>query len=90
MTAMACRCSTDCDTGGRTGGCFCMRSTLLELNGQDTRREPLEMRKRTLAAVLRIKAEQAFSSTTNRPLFLTLHLVRGRVLISCARSPSYD
>jgi hypothetical protein len=48
------------------------------------------MRKRTLAAVLRIKAEQAFSSTTNRPLFLTLHLVRGRVLISCARSPSYD
>jgi hypothetical protein len=29
---------------------------LLELNGQDVRREPLEVRKRALAAVLRIKA----------------------------------
>ena len=49
---MGCRCSTGCATGARTAGCFCMPSTLLELDGQDTRRKPLEGRKAMLASVL--------------------------------------
>jgi bifunctional non-homologous end joining protein LigD len=38
------------------GRVFLYAFDLLELNGQDMRREPLEARKRALAAVLRIKA----------------------------------
>jgi bifunctional non-homologous end joining protein LigD len=38
------------------GRVFLYAFDLLELNGQDVRREPLEVRKRALAAVLRIKA----------------------------------
>ena len=38
------------------GRVFLFAFDLLELNGQDMRREPLEVRKRTLAGVLRIKA----------------------------------
>jgi bifunctional non-homologous end joining protein LigD len=36
---------------------------LLELDGQDIRREPLEMRKRTLAVVLRVRAGAGIQST---------------------------
>jgi bifunctional non-homologous end joining protein LigD len=38
------------------GQVFLFAFDLLELNGRDMRREPLEMRKRTLAVVLRVKA----------------------------------
>jgi bifunctional non-homologous end joining protein LigD len=53
--AMGCLCSTGCVTGARTGG-FLYAFDLLELNGQGMRHNPLEVRKRALAAVLRIKA----------------------------------
>ena len=52
--ATGCRCSTASDIGAKMGKCFCMH--LLELNGQDMRREPLEVRKRALATVLLRKA----------------------------------
>ena len=39
--------------GAGTRGCFLFAFDLLELNGQDLRREPLEVRKRQLATLLR-------------------------------------
>ena len=50
---MGCRCSTACAIGGGTRGWFCIAFDLLELNGRDMRREPLEVRKAALAGVLR-------------------------------------
>jgi bifunctional non-homologous end joining protein LigD len=44
---MACRASSASATGGTTEAC-----DLIELNGDDLRREPLEVRKATLASVL--------------------------------------
>jgi ATP dependent DNA ligase domain len=56
VTAMGCRCLTACATGARTGGSFCTPSTCSRLNGQDMPRQPLEVRKRALAAVLLSKS----------------------------------
>jgi ATP-dependent DNA ligase len=52
VTGMACRPLTGCATGAGTGPCSCSPSNLLELSGDDLRREPLEVRKATLASVL--------------------------------------
>jgi ATP-dependent DNA ligase len=42
---MGCRCSIGCDTGAKDGRVFLYAFDLLELNGQDLRRKPLEERK---------------------------------------------
>src|SRR5262245_15138903 len=50
---MACRRSTGCATGAPTPPCSCSPFDLLEINGQDLRREPLEVRERELGKLLR-------------------------------------
>jgi bifunctional non-homologous end joining protein LigD len=51
VTVMGCRCSIGCAIGARRGGSFCTLDRLA-LDGQDMRREPLEVRKAMLASVL--------------------------------------
>jgi bifunctional non-homologous end joining protein LigD len=53
VTAMGCRCSTSLRYRRQDGRVFLYAFDLLELNGRDMRREPLEVRKSALAGVLR-------------------------------------
>jgi hypothetical protein len=55
-TATACRCSTGCAIGARTTR-FLFAFDLLELNGRDRRREPIEVRKGELGKLLRWSAQ---------------------------------
>src|SRR5262249_47656654 len=52
-TAMACRASIAFDIGAATGACSYSPSTCSSSQGRAPRREPLELRKATLASVLR-------------------------------------
>jgi bifunctional non-homologous end joining protein LigD len=54
-TPTACRALTGCAIGART--VFLFAFDLLELNGQDLRREPIEVRKRELGRLLRWTAQ---------------------------------
>jgi bifunctional non-homologous end joining protein LigD len=56
-TRTACRASIASDIGAGTGVVFLFAFDLLELNGQDLRREPIELRKRELAKLLRWAAQ---------------------------------
>jgi hypothetical protein len=52
-TATGSPCSTGCATAAPDRSVFLFAFDLLEVNGQDLRREPLEVRKRQLAGLLR-------------------------------------
>src|SRR5215211_4556377 len=52
MTRTGCRFSTSCDCGQTTGTSF-STPYLIELNGKDLRRQPIEERKSVLAKLLR-------------------------------------
>ena len=53
MTTTACRASTASAIGGHDGNVFLYAFDLVELNGDDLRREPIGVRKATLASILR-------------------------------------
>src|SRR5262245_20013680 len=68
----ACRCLTGCATGARSTAVFLFAFDLLELNSQDLRREPIEVRKRQLASLPRAALDglqlRAFRSPRRRRL----------------------
>jgi hypothetical protein len=56
-------CAFEEPTTSMTGPCFFMPLNLIELNGDDLRRDPLEVRKATLASVV-AKPRPACTSTS--------------------------
>ena len=60
-------CAFEEPTTSMTGPCFFMPLNLIELNGDDLRRDPLEVRKATLASVVAKPRPACTSTSTLRP-----------------------